>query len=124
MVYIETPDKKSSEADNSIIKGYNLIKERFNKKQIKLLYFFNDEIRGEPCSLSSDIKKIILNYKDKNPDNPSYSVDFNALIKELSMYSLKRPFYKKAAIFITRVFINLIPTKNLRRKLKNKFHIK
>lgn len=79
---------------------------------------------GEPCSLSSDIKKIILNYKDKNPDNPSYSVDFNALIKELSIYSLKRPFYKKTAIFITRVFINLIPTKNLRRKLKNKFHIK
>lgn len=46
MVYIETPDKKSSEADNSIIKGYNLIKEKFNKKQMKLLYFFNDEIRG------------------------------------------------------------------------------
>lgn len=72
--------------------------------------------------MSDNITRIYLEYKDYE-SKFDYEVKYKLLKKTIKPYKLKRTFYEALTLSVRNTCIRFIPFKNLRHKLKKKYHV-
>lgn len=126
IVYIETPVKNHGIVDDeTIVKGVNIVLNKFKSESnvIDFLYMQNTNGEYKERLIKENILKIECDYKDHN-SNIDYVVDFKVLkdvLKKLFRLNVPRFYYAKRRI--KKFFINFIPSKNLRHKMRKKYHL-
>jgi len=121
IVYIEAPMWSDDSANEQIIEGYNILKEKFGDK-LNLLYIKNTNNTDitEENLLDGKIRKISFYYQDKI--HPPHG-DVHKLSKVFKDYHLNIPFTYLLKKRLIKILINFIPNKELRRKARKKYHI-
>ncbi|MCM1297593.1 MAG: papain-like cysteine peptidase [Muribaculaceae bacterium] len=123
IVYIEVPTNNHPRVLNDeIINGYNIIKSKYNNKNIDLIYIKNHSTKYETEKLTNNITIITKDYKNKDT-NIDYEVDKKKLMPIFKQHKLTNSFkiiFKKKML---KLFINLLPHKITRQKLRKKYHV-
>lgn len=125
-VYIEIPSvTKSKYNKTSLIKVWNKIRVVF--KNIDLLYISPDHNldHGEIMinTVNEHITWIKSNYGSLDKNAPDYVPDSKVLLNILKDYKLNLPFSFVINNGLLKFAIRLIPFRNLRHKLKRKYHV-
>lgn len=124
IVYLETPTTDHIfVSDEEIINGFELIKNKYPQKNINLLYFTNSNDKNETIDIAENITRIFCSYKQNNPEF-DYIVNHKTLKQYIRKFKLKGNLKRIVNMKIKKFFISFLPSKNLRRKLRKKFHIR
>ncbi|MCQ2581728.1 MAG: papain-like cysteine peptidase [Alphaproteobacteria bacterium] len=126
VVFIEIPSVSKSKYNNtSLIKLWNKARGVF--KNIDLLYVSPDHNldHGEIITntVNEHITWIKSNYKSLDSNVPDYAPDTKVLSDILRVYKLNLPFDFMIKNGLLRFAMRLIPFRNLRHKLKSKYHV-
>ena len=128
LVYLEIPETTEQTSDKQIIKCANKLRKVYSNCKIDILYItYKPEMaRGiiEENVLDNGVLRLYGNYRNKNPETPSYAVDTRFVRDMLRKYAkLKQPLYKIIRKRLLRFIIQFIPNHNVRVNLRKKWHL-
>lgn len=127
IVYIETPDCTNKLDDNNILfEALENLKNKYPDKTINILYFYQNSSMNHKEFIeeikTNEITKVVGNYKGIWENAPSYEVDGDFFKNYLKQFRLNMPVSYKIKRTVTKILINLIPIKNIRKNLRIKNH--
>ena len=120
IIYLETPIKNHDKIEDSdILAGYNIIKNKYPNKNIKLIYFTNSK-EEKTINITKNITRYYFYYKfDEAKEDfiPNFKLLTRKIIKD--GYRFKMTFGRRLQIF----FAKSIPFKAVRKHFKKKYHV-
>lgn len=124
VVYLETPVcNHKIEDDKKIVAAFNKLLSKYPDKTIKLYYLQNKEGKGfSKENLNENITKFTLDYKEPSVEF-DYLVDCKKLKKIFAKLHLNHSRHIILKRKINKLWINLLPIKSLRTKLRKRYHV-
>lgn len=124
IVYIEAPTKDHIEVSNDEIRrGYSIITQGFAKNKFDMLYISYKNGDKYIEKLGNCITRVNLDYKDYDSEF-DYQPLVSTLTLELSDYELNISFKEVIKRKLLKLAISLIPNKQKRKDLRNRYHVK
>lgn len=131
IAYIQTPHEKNKINNDELFKAIEKLEQKYPNKNFNILYLQCDiSMKFENYTiekLNDKITKITGNYKSKKENMSEDAANYKFIIKLLKNFKLKLPFISNLKLIIlNKIFkfvIKLLPSRKLRQKLRQKFHI-
>ena len=121
-VFMEIPESSHAFlSDKEIIEGHKILQKTFGEK-FNTLYIRNSFEENKKIKLADGLTKIVCNYScptDKTGLYPNQNVLKNLMLN----YKTNIPITYTVKIKTLKFFLNFIPSKTKKKKIRNKFHI-